>query len=68
VHEFTKPRVVAHLAQIRRLPVLHSSMCALEISLGLESTIEFDDYLNDPRQPEAIGSVHAMCEASPYFR
>ena len=32
--------------QMRRLPVLHSSMIALDISLGTESTIEFDDYLN----------------------
>mmetsp|Transcript_106260 Transcript_106260/g.148129 ORF Transcript_106260/g.148129 Transcript_106260/m.148129 type:complete len:143 (-) Transcript_106260:22-450(-) len=58
----------AELAKMRRLPVLHSSMIALEISLGTESTIEFDDYLNDPAQPEALGSVHAMAEASPYFQ
>eukprot|EP00035_Acanthoeca_spectabilis_P020433 m.432901 g.432901 ORF g.432901 m.432901 type:complete len:146 (+) comp17501_c0_seq1:143-580(+) len=56
------------LAKMRRLPVLHSSMIALEISLGTESSIEFEDYLNDPEQPEALGSVHAMAEASPYFR
>eukprot|EP00038_Savillea_parva_P007339 m.169416 g.169416 ORF g.169416 m.169416 type:complete len:146 (-) comp13098_c0_seq1:120-557(-) len=58
----------AELAKMRRLPVLHSSMIALDISLGTESTIEFDDYLNDPEFPETLGSAHAMAEASPYFR
>ena len=32
--------------QHHRLPVLHNSMMGLEISMGLDSTITFDDYLN----------------------
>jgi len=55
------------LAKVRRLPVLPSSMVALEVSMGLESSIGFEDVLSDPTMPEAIGSVHTMAEASPYF-
>eukprot|EP00041_Stephanoeca_diplocostata_P017805 m.367153 g.367153 ORF g.367153 m.367153 type:complete len:148 (+) comp20824_c0_seq2:157-600(+) len=58
----------AALAQMRRLPVLHSSMVALEISLGRESTLDFEDYLNDPSVPEQIGDVHTMTDASPFFK
>jgi hypothetical protein len=32
--------------QHQRLPTLHSSMLGLEISLGMDSTISFEDYLN----------------------
>lgn len=56
------------LAKIQRLPVLHSSMVALEISLGRDSSIDFDDYLNDPREPTQIGWTHAMTEASGLFK
>ena len=40
-------------------------MVALEISLGRDSSIDFDDYLNDPREPTQIGWTHAMTEVSP---
>ena len=62
-------------------------MLGLEVSLGRDMTIDFDDVLNgppprvrararprslvratDPSEPEAIGSVFAMTEASPLFK
>lgn len=58
----------AALSQHHRLPVLHNSMMGLEISMGLDSTITFDDYLNDPRDAENMGHVTDMAEASPSFR
>eukprot|EP00039_Didymoeca_costata_P006225 m.88486 g.88486 ORF g.88486 m.88486 type:complete len:148 (-) comp13167_c0_seq2:4272-4715(-) len=50
---------------IRRLPTLPSSMVALEISLGRNGMIDFQDYLNDPDVPEAIGSVATMMSVNP---
>eukprot|EP00056_Hartaetosiga_gracilis_P007055 m.103677 g.103677 ORF g.103677 m.103677 type:complete len:141 (+) comp12620_c2_seq1:874-1296(+) len=55
------------LAQNRRLPVLHSPMLGLEISLGLLDTIDFEDYLNDPRDADEMGNVHTMTEKSAMF-
>ncbi len=43
-------------------------MLALDISLGLDSSIDFEDILGDPRDPEVLGNVHMMTEASPYFK
>ena len=77
-----RPRSAAHAPQCRRLPALHSSMLGLEISLGKDQTIDFSDYLNgvtapphrhahpaaDPREPLVMGHVHAMTDASPYFK
>jgi hypothetical protein len=40
------PTTTPHSDQLRRLPVLHSSMLGLEISLGRDQTIDFDDFLN----------------------
>jgi hypothetical protein len=55
----------AALAEVRRLPTLHSSLLGLEISLGREATIDFCDYLNDPREAHDFGTVHAMVAANP---
>lgn len=53
----------AAFSQIKRLPVLPSSMIALEISLGREATLDFQDYLGDPSEAEVMGSLHGMMEA-----
>merc|ERR1712216_582620 len=53
------------LAEIRRLPTLPSSMLALEISLGRETSLDFQDYTNDPMQPHTFGTVHQMVKANP---
>eukprot|EP00730_Choanoeca_flexa_P013819 TRINITY_DN5748_c0_g1_i2.p1 TRINITY_DN5748_c0_g1~~TRINITY_DN5748_c0_g1_i2.p1 ORF type:complete len:142 (+),score=30.95 TRINITY_DN5748_c0_g1_i2:68-493(+) len=55
------------LAQHQRLPTLHSSMLGLEVSMGLDSTISFEDYLGDVRDAEEMGDVHTMAQANPLF-
>ena len=45
------PHTTPHTWQCRRLPVLHSSMLGLEISLGKDQTIDFQDYLNGSPVP-----------------
>jgi hypothetical protein len=46
---------IFRFVQIRRLPTLHSHMVALEISLGREATIDYQDYLN--------GSFYWFCSS-----
>jgi proteasome maturation protein len=42
------------LAQVRRFPGLPSSHIGLETLLGLETEIEFGDYLNRPEDSERM--------------
>ena len=44
----------AAFSQIKRLPVLASSMVALEISLGREASLDFQDYLNGALRPASL--------------
>eukprot|EP01147_Barroeca_monosierra_P001883 gene1883-4978_t len=63
------PRIVklerALLSQNKRLPGLHSSRLGLEVSTGRLGLIEFEDFLNDPKDSEAIVNIHELAEASP---
>lgn len=42
----------------RRLPGLHQSSAGLDIVMGRENTIEFSDYLNDPRERADLPKVN----------
>lgn len=55
----------AAFAEIRRLPTLPSSMIALEIALGRETSLDFQDYMNDPMEAHTFGPVHQMVQANP---
>ena len=57
----------AILSQRKRLPHLAQSNIGLEISMGLDASIDFEDYLNDPSEPETLGNAHTMMEAHPQF-
>ncbi|XP_046852890.1 proteasome maturation protein-like [Xenia sp. Carnegie-2017] len=49
-------------SQKRRLPCLPSSMVALETLVGMDTTIGFDDFLNDPCDGETPRDVHSLME------
>ena len=49
-------------SQKRRLPCLPSSMVALETLLGFDTTIDFDDFLNDPHDSEITRDTHSLME------
>ncbi|CAB3997511.1 proteasome maturation -like [Paramuricea clavata] len=49
-------------SQKQRLPCLPSSMVALETLLGFDTTIDFDDFLNDPYDSEIARDVHSVME------
>jgi len=52
------------LGQFRRLPVLPSSFVGLETMLGTDEDIDFEDYLDDPRNSEITPpSLHNLMEA-----
>ncbi|EGD81522.1 hypothetical protein PTSG_02241 [Salpingoeca rosetta] len=55
-------------AQNQRLPSLHSSHLALDVSTGRLGVMDFDDFLNDPRDSEKMVDVHTAVEASPAFK
>eukprot|EP00128_Syssomonas_multiformis_P006394 Colp12_sorted_trinity150504_noHs@23023 len=51
------------VTQARRLPGLHTSNVALETLLGLDECIEYEDFLNDPREQERMpADVHTLME------
>ncbi|XP_028404837.1 proteasome maturation protein-like [Dendronephthya gigantea] len=49
-------------SQKKRLPSLPSSMVALETLLGFDTTIDFDDFLNDPSDSEIERVTHSVME------
>eukprot|EP00462_Mataza_sp_D1_P003632 CAMPEP_0175104338 /NCGR_PEP_ID=MMETSP0086_2-20121207/9668_1 /TAXON_ID=136419 /ORGANISM="Unknown Unknown, Strain D1" /LENGTH=117 /DNA_ID=CAMNT_0016379711 /DNA_START=66 /DNA_END=419 /DNA_ORIENTATION=+ len=51
------------LSQFQRAPGLQSSMLGLSTQMGLETEIEFEDYLNDPEFTEQQVDFHAAMEA-----
>ena len=47
------------LTRFRRFPTLHSSHIGLETVLGVESEMEFGDYLNRPEESEKVERLGA---------
>ena len=50
------------LSQVRRLPGLPSSHIGLDTLLGRDTTIDFEDYLGDPRVSERAVDARAILE------
>ena len=50
------------LSQVRRLPGLPSSHVGLDTLLGRDTTIDFEDYLGDPRVSERAVDARAILE------
>nr|CAG4643634.1 EOG090X0J8E [Ilyocryptus agilis] len=47
---------------IGHLPCLHRHNALLDALTGRDSTIDFEDFLNDPRDTEAKGQPHLVIE------
>ncbi|CAG8777758.1 8257_t:CDS:2, partial [Acaulospora morrowiae] len=50
------------VSKMQRLPVLPSSNLGLEILMGKDETIDFEDFLNDPELSTERMDVHASME------
>ncbi|CAG8455701.1 2176_t:CDS:2 [Ambispora leptoticha] len=50
------------VSRVQRLPVLPSSNLALDILMGKDETIEFEDFLNDPESSTEPMDVHVSME------
>ncbi|CAG8595756.1 10900_t:CDS:2, partial [Acaulospora colombiana] len=55
-------RIYGIHAPVQRLPVLPSSNFGLEILMGKDETIDFEDFLNDPELSTEQMDVHASME------
>ncbi|CAG8601700.1 3831_t:CDS:2 [Ambispora gerdemannii] len=50
------------VSKVQRAPILPSSNLALDILMGKDETIEFDDFLNDPELSIEPMDLHASME------
>ncbi|KAI9499312.1 proteasome maturation factor UMP1 [Zychaea mexicana] len=50
------------VSQRQRMPVLPSSNVHLDVLMGKDETIEFEDFLNDPSMSTGTMDVHAAME------
>ncbi|KAJ3079757.1 hypothetical protein HK102_003531 [Quaeritorhiza haematococci] len=52
----------ALVSQVKRIPVLPSSNLGLDILMGRDDTIEFEDFLGDPNMSTEMLDVHGAME------
>jgi len=50
------------VSRVQRVPILHSSNLSLDILMGKDETIDFEDFLNDPELSTDMMDMHASME------
>ncbi|CAJ0754309.1 23084_t:CDS:2 [Entrophospora sp. SA101] len=50
------------VSKVQRFPVLESSNLGLDILMGKDETIDFEDFLNDPSQSTDMIDIHSAME------
>ncbi|RIA81405.1 proteasome maturation factor UMP1 [Glomus cerebriforme] len=50
------------VSRVQRAPILHSSNLSLDILMGKDETIDFEDFLNDPKLSTEMMDMHISME------